>query len=907
MDGQSFGASFRSLGDALPLSVVCKDLAGRRNYVNQHYLDLHGVKYDDVIGKTDYDLFPLVTADQFMADDRKVINTGQLLNDVEELPGIDGVSRHIERIKAPLKNDAGDITGVLLLFRDVTDGVTTLRALAEVDAFYSSLVESLPLAVFRKDRDLRFTFGNRMFCEMLGRPSEEIMGKTDFDLFPRALATKYRRDDLHIMETGEIFEDDEEVVKDDGTRVYIQVLKSPVHDANGKTIGIQGMFWDVTARRAAEEALREAKEAADAASKAKSDFLANMSHEIRTPMNAIIGMTELLLDTRLDASQRELLTIIQSSGDALLTVINDILDFSKIEAGKFELTRLPFDFRESLGDTMRMLAPRTDEKGIELAFRVDQDVPQRLTGDPVRFRQVVINLVGNAIKFTEVGEVVVSVACKHRGATHVDLKVSVRDTGIGIPADRLEAIFEEFQQVDNSSTRSYSGTGLGLAICSRLVSLMGGNLTVESQIGKGSVFHAGATFEIAEDANQDDIHFDVITDARVLLVDDNETNLRILNEMLGNWGMRPVAVNNAQLALDSLRQAELSNNPFDLLVSDFNMPQMDGDQLAAAIRQEERFESLPIIQLTSSGQVVASEERKRLGIAAQLLKPVKQSELFDEIITVLNLPQSKKLRVESNVETVARVRPLQILLAEDNLANQKLAVGLLSKQGHKITVAPNGQAAVDAWESKSFDLILMDVQMPVMDGMEATQTIREREAIRGTHITIIAMTAHAMTGDRERCLDAGMDEYLCKPIRGKVIASKLGELFGDTDSQASSSSTIDVPTSALPLIDWNDASELVEGDNDLLQVLLEAALEEVPELLTLISDSLKSGDLETASRAAHTIKGSLLTISAQRAAEVASTLETALKEKQLSATKPMLSELQDQFQRLKTEIEKRSW
>ncbi|MCA9060280.1 MAG: response regulator, partial [Planctomycetaceae bacterium] len=430
-----------------------------------------------------------------------------------------------------------------------------------------------------------------------------------------------------------------------------------------------------------------------------------------TPMNAIIGMTELLLDTRLEKSQRELLKIIQDSGDALLSVINDILDFSKIEAGKFELTSLPFDFRESLGDTMRMLAPRADGQGIELAYRVAAEVPQRLIGDPVRFRQVVINLVGNAIKFTEQGEVVVSVDVEQRTDSDVMLHMSVRDTGIGIPPEKLDVIFEEFQQVDNSSTRSYAGTGLGLAICSRLIALMGGSLTVESELGKGSVFHAHARLAIGEDSSDVVLPVDVITDARVLLVDDNETNLRILSEMLGNWGMRPVSVNNARLGLDSLRKAEEARNPFALLVSDFNMPEMDGHQLVAEIRKDDRFRALPILVLTSSGAVSSAQERRELGIAAELLKPVKQSELFDAIYTILNLPTAPKRLSRPEVEPVTAVRSLQILLAEDNLANQKLAVGLLSKQGHQVTIAPNGQAAVDLWESGNFELILMDVQM----------------------------------------------------------------------------------------------------------------------------------------------------------------------------------------------------
>ena len=770
---------FRSLADALPLSLICKDLDGRRVYVNQHYCDVHAVDPAAVLEKTDHDLFPAEQADRFTADDKTVMETGQTLKGVEEARGIDGTLRHIDRLKTPLKDADGNTSGVMLLFWDVSERVSAMQALAESDAFYSSLVESLPLAVFRKDRELRFTFGNRKFCEVIGQSPEEFLGKTDFDLFPQELAEKYRHDDIHMMETKTVFEDDEEISPADGSsRTFIQVLKAPVIDADGECIGIQGMFWDVTDRRLAQEALKEAKEAADAASQAKSHFLANMSHEIRTPMNAIIGMTELLLDTQLEPSQRELLNIIQDSGDALLSVINDILDFSKIEAGKFHLNSVPFDFRESLGDTMRMLAPRADQNGIELAFRVAPGVPRWLIGDPFRLRQILINLVGNAIKFTDEGEVVVSVDCEQRDDDFARLHLEIRDTGIGIAEEKLAVIFDEFQQADTSSTRSYAGTGLGLAICSRLVELMNGSLTAESQLGEGSVFHARIRLGIAADRKEPDLAVDVVSDADVLIVDDNNTNLRILTEILGNWGMKTVSVSSAKQALDALQTAVESGRPYALLISDVNMPQMDGLQLSAAIRKDERLADMPIILLSSSGQVLQTEQ-KQLGIASQLLKPIKQSELFDEIVTVLNTPQTPRPRKVRTSEPMPQVRPLKILLAEDNKANQKLAVGLLSKQGHDVTVAGDGQAAVDAWESGSFDVILMDVQMPELDGMEAAGVIRQRESSSDQHTPIVAMTAHAMPEDRQRCLDAGMDDYLSKPIRAHLVAEMLHRHFGE--------------------------------------------------------------------------------------------------------------------------------
>ncbi|HLQ43118.1 MAG TPA: PAS domain-containing protein, partial [Planctomycetaceae bacterium] len=460
-------AAYQSLADYIPLSFIVKDLQGRRIFANRRYCEEHGVTLSQVLGKTDFELFPADLARKFAADDQRVIETGEELHDLEESKGLDGSRRIIDRRKSPIRDADGNIIGVQVLFWDVTEDMTAKEALRVSEAHYQSLVESLPLSVFRKDADYRLVFGNKRFCETIGMPLEFFYGKTDFDLFPQDLAEKYRRDDLHVAQTGQALEDIEEIIHPDGQRIYIQTLKAAVRDAEGHVIGIQGMFWDVTDRKRAEEALRRAKEAADAASKAKSDFLANMSHEIRTPMNAVIGMTELLLDTRLTPTQREYLTIVQESGEALLTLINDVLDFSKIEAGKFELDPSVFDLRETLGDTMKSLAVRGARQGLELAFEVDNDVPRMLEGDYARLRQIVINLVGNSIKFTPKGEVVLAVRCESREGQSIVLRFSVQDTGIGIPADKLDVIFDEFQQVDSSTTRTYGGTGLGLAISSR--------------------------------------------------------------------------------------------------------------------------------------------------------------------------------------------------------------------------------------------------------------------------------------------------------------------------------------------------------------------------------------------------------------------------------------------------------
>jgi PAS domain S-box-containing protein len=874
-------AVFDAVADVMPMCLALKDLEGRRTYVNRRYCELRGVQADEILGKTDAELFPEEMARKFTDDDRRVIETGTTLHDVEELLGTDGQIRHIDRVKAPLRDSRGEITGVQLLFWDVTDRVHTERKLENSEALYTSLVESLPLSVFRKDRDFRFVFGNREFCRVFGRPQEEFIGKTDYDFFPPELADKFRRDDAHVMQTGEILEDIEETEQPSGERLYVQILKAPVRDQQGNIIGSQGMFWDVTDRKRAEQALAEAKEAADAANRAKSDFLANMSHEIRTPMNAIIGMTELLLDTPLSDSQREYLSIVQESGDALLTVINDVLDFSKIEAGKLELDSYPFDLHEALGDTMKSLAVRADRKGLELAFRIGPDVPVQVVGDRARLRQIVVNLVGNAIKFTHAGEVVLTVSSVHSDDESVELHFRVRDTGIGVPADKLQIIFEEFRQADTSTTRSYGGTGLGLTISSRLVEMMGGRIWAESEEGKGSTFQFTARFSTSDAETQEARwHTDVVTGAAVLVVDDNQTNRRILNEMLGNWGMRPTLASGAREAMEHLQLAADRKQSFPVVITDVTMPHIDGYELAEWIRKDGRLAETPIIMLTSSGQVKDLERLKTLKIAARLIKPAKQSELFDAIVTTLNgRSQSRRVTAIAEEPAIPAVRPLRIILAEDNLANQKLAVGVLTKQGHTVRVAPTGRDALEMWRSTPCDVILMDVQMPDMDGFEATHAIREAERQLGGRVPIIAMTAHAMKGDRERCLAAGMDEYLSKPIRSRQIAEKLANVIG-AEQQAISGASEDLiagESAEQEMVDWDAAMEIVDGDREMLREIAAAALEEAPRLQESLRKAVEAEDAAELRRSAHTLKGSMMTVGAGPASRAAQEIEALAK------------------------------
>jgi len=957
----------------------------------------------------------------------------------------------------------------LSFFRDIDEQKYAETALRDSEALYHSLVESLPLAIFRKDLEGRILFGNRLFCDTLDLTAEELVGKLDYDLFPRELAEKFRRDDATVLASGTVLEDIEEYRTADGETLYVQVLKAPVRNARGETVGVQGMFWDVSARRRAEEALslkaaeleqseealrektailqsvldsiadgvvvadeaqgfllfnpaaerilkmgriettpadwvrryglflpdertpypaddlplvramhgetvndieifvrrdettdgvwlsvnasplkdggrapqrgvavfrditerkrvmaelEQAKEAAEAANEAKSVFLANMSHEIRTPMNAIIGMTELVLDAPLAAQQREYLKLVLESSDALLSIINDLLDFSKIEAGKFLLEEFPFDLAESVGDAMKSLAVRAHKKGLELAHDVAADVPRVLLGDPHRLRQVVLNLVGNAVKFTDRGEVILRVELAADagnraanaasrvakfGAT-IELHFAVRDTGIGIPENKRDAIFNAFEQADGSTTRRYGGTGLGLAISSKLVELMEGRIWVESEVGLGSTFHFTARFAVGSQlppdrASQPKLRKE-LHGLRVLVVDDNATNRRIQEEILGNWQMQPTAVADAQAGLSALREAQQSGRPFTLVLSDANMPDRDGFWLAEQIQADAQLGGAIIMMLTSGDRPGDIARCEQLGIATYLMKPIKQSELFDAIVAAIGIEDHANDDSDvSSATSLSKGRQmahgmptghLRVLLAEDSLVNQKLAVGLLQSHGHTVVVANNGVEAVALHRAQPFDLVLMDVQMPEMDGLEATAAIREREKSTGQHTPIVAMTAHAMKGDRQRCLEAGMDSYISKPIRSVDLFATIEEALGHAPAVVPEH----IPPPEEGVLDWSVALTAVNGDRQLLREIILAFLEEGPRLIKEIRAAVAAKDADSLRRAAHTLKGSMRYFGASRSFDRAYELETLAYRHELDEAPARAAELEAEVDRL---------
>jgi two-component system sensor histidine kinase/response regulator len=750
----------------------------------------------------------------------------------------------------------------------------SLKSADQQQSLLSLVASKTDSAVVILDQEGVIEWVNDGFVRMTGYELAEVAGRRPGDV-------------LHgpATDPGTVEEIDEAVrnrhgltweilhYRKDGRRYWASGSLTPVFDEQGTQARSIAVYTDMTKRRQAQEALEQAKEAAETASRAKSEFLANMSHEIRTPMNAIIGMTELALCTDLTPEQHEYLTMARESAESLLRLLNDILDLSKIEAGKMEIDAVDFNLSDLVAETMKALAVRASQKGIELACHIPSAVPSHLVGDPARLRQVLINLVGNAIKFTGQGEVVARVEPEWQTEDEVALHFSVQDTGIGISADRLQQIFEPFRQGDSSTTRRFGGTGLGLTISAQLIDLMHGKIWVQSKLGKGSTFHFSLRLKLQAQppASPAPVDAGKLAGTKVLVVDDNATNRLILKEYLLSWGMQPTLAENAERAMTELRNAAAKGRPFRLVLSDAVMPGTDGFGLARKIRQDPALAVATIMMLSSADRPGALARCRQLGVAAYLTKPVSPCELQNAILDARGTKPGKRPCPIPPEEVAASPRVLRVLVADDNEANRFLATTILEKRGHHVLAVGSGQEALLAIETDRFDVAVMDIQMPEMDGFAATAAVRESERRTGHHLPIVAMTAYAMKGDRERCLAAGMDAYLAKPIRARelqaIVASLGSASLGDRAAAT-------LPAASGASSGFARALARLEGDVGLLKAQMGFLLQDVPALLDRLRSAIAEREGRALELAAHRLAGLVGNFDAEEAVQCARSLES---------------------------------
>jgi PAS domain S-box-containing protein len=786
----------QALVRTIPDHIWMIDEHGRYVEANPAFLAIHGLRSEQVLGKTLPEIFDSALSAQYMAADLQMMKDKRpaTREDTFTDPRT-GQLNITELAKTPLLDAQGHCIGLAGIARDVTARKLAEDSVKQKQAQLWALISSIQDHIWVIDSQGCYVLGNPAFLTAHRLQSEDLLGKTPIDIFGTQRGSLYHENNIVTMASGDT------VVREDvvphpqtGEPYYYELIKTPLKNEAGQCIGLVGIARDITSRKLAEVSLMQAKDHAESAERAKAEFLANMSHEIRTPMNAVIGMSDLLLETPLSEEQREFADTIRTSSDQLLALINDILDFSKIESGHLTLEHVAVSLSDCIETALDLTAQPATSKGLDLLYWIDDEVPRTVLGDATRLRQIFVNLISNAVKFTQQGEVVVTLTRRLSEGGEPLLHASVRDTGIGIPADRLSRLFQVFSQVDASTTRHYGGTGLGLAICKRLVTLMGGRIWVESEAGQGSDFqfeipcHSVQTGPIAWNSagNQP------LAGKRVLIVDDNATNRRILDLQTTRWGMHPVSMASGASALQLLANGE----HFDVALLDVQMPGMDGYELAARIRSSHSDTRLPILVLTSQG--TESLRSQQLGVAKTLSKPIKAAQLmtalsrvFERVVhtgishTGAPATPSTDSSSASVAATPAKRRladdwPLRILLAEDNKVNQRVATLILNGLGYPVTVADNGlttvamlmQAAQPDAADQTFDVVLMDVQMPEMDGLQATQRIRS-DLPRGLQPQIIAMTANAMEGDRDTCINAGMDDYLSKPIKPAALADAL--------------------------------------------------------------------------------------------------------------------------------------
>jgi PAS domain S-box-containing protein len=917
--------------DAISVPLFYKNARGIYLGCNTAFADMLGRAKEDIIGRTPFDIAPTELAQRYHQADLALMASGEAQVYETQVARAGGARRQVIFHKAPFRSADGSIAGLVGAVLDITDRMQAEESLRESEATQRALLDHLPAGVAIIDAETHVIEKvNPAAAALFGAPAEQINGRVCHRFMCPAEQGRCPISDLF----QEVDNSDRVLLRADGSSAPI--LKSV------KRIQIHGRdklletFIDITARKQTEVALQrslaEAEQlnqhlaeqtaranvlAAEAAraNASKSEFLANMSHEIRTPMNGVIGMTGLLLDTTLTAEQRRYAETVRSSGESLLALINDILDFSKIEAGKLDLETLDFDLRGLLEDFAAAMAVRAHEKMLEFVCAADPDVPSFLRGDPGRLRQILTNLASNAVKFTEAGEVSVRGSLASETAEHVLLRFSIRDTGIGIPGDKLNLLFRSFSQIDASTTRQYGGTGLGLAISKQLAELMSGEIGVDSQVGRGSEFWFTVKLRRSAECRSPAPPPVSIAGARVLVVDDNATNREILDAQLRAWGARVTEASDAPAALQALHEAARGSEPFDLAVVDMQMPGMDGEDLGREIKASSALRDIRLVMLTSIGFRGDARRLQEIGFAAYLTKPVRQSELRDALS--LALAGGQEWQSAPSLVTRHSLREMQrggmrILLAEDNITNQQVAIGILKKLGQRADAVANGAEAIRALESLPYDLVLMDVQMPELDGLEATRIIRDPSSrVRNHSIPIIAMTAHAMRGDSEACLAAGMNDYVSKPVDSQALAAALERwLPRHREAPGGPDSATPAPPSAAPrpavpppaIFDKAGMMERFDGDQDMAREILAIFLEDLVTQMQRLRQCAVGADAPGAARQAHAIKGASSTVGGEAVRQAAESIEQASKQNDWQAIAAGVPELERQVDLLRQAI-----
>ncbi len=914
----------RTILDNLPMVVYAKDSEGRKTMTNPRDLALIGAaSSDEVLGKTDHELYDADQSEFFTGHDRQVLDTREpILNLEHPIQDAYGDRHWLLSSKVPLIDAAGELIGLVGVAQDITERKQADEALRESEARYRRIVEMANQGIWEVDVNLRTLFVNRQMAEMLGYTTEEMVGRS----LSEFIHEDERQAHLNMIadrSQGRASTYERRLRTRDGRVLHTIINATPQFNAEGHFAGSFAMLTDITERVQAQDALEEAKaeleqanqrlqatvaEAerlaveAQAASIAKGQFLATMSHEIRTPMNGVIGMTGLLLDTTLTPEQRQYAEIIRTSGDALLDIINDILDFSKVEAGKLALESADFDLYTLLEDLAEIMAMRAHEKGLELTAYVSPETPALLRGDPGRLRQILTNLVGNAVKFTHSGEIAIEVRCLERSDEQATLRFSVRDTGIGIAANRQEALFEPFYQADSSTTREYGGTGLGLAICRQLVELMGGEIGVESTPGKGSTFWFTVRVEIPASGVSPTLFEDPalaqeLSSARILVLDDNATNRLLMERILAGWGFGHEVIPEPLQALEVLRAAAARGVPFHLAILDMQMPGMDGEALARRIAEDPLLADLRLIMMSSLGDQMEVRESTQDLFAARLTKPIKRSLLFDTIVGAL-------IGREPAVKEPDRPAPEEehtgvcerILVVEDNRVNQQVALGILQRLGYRADAVANGLEALHALADIDYRLVLMDCEMPEMDGFEATTQIRgESSPVRNHAVPIIAMTAHAMQDDRARCLAAGMDDYVAKPVTPKALGRVLRRWCAAVEPAVEDGSE---PIADPGVFDGQGLLARLMGDAGLLREIATEFQADAPQRIAALKERVLAQDAAGVRYEAHTLKGASANMGGESLREVAEQCEQAAVEGDLSRVAGLLPELSARYEAL---------